>query len=201
MADEILSSSELKTTEERRDDGGKSSGDYGTDLDLVDTLSGLAAGGKIHALRRVRDKVAAATQGSYDTLFDPALADITLDERLLVALYTSRLSGAEGLAAHYRSRLPAASADASGSLAAAIAVAESGEPEQLPAGRLRTLLVFARALTQRPVEGDKAALLTLPAAGVTTPAVVALAQLIAFIAYQARVVAGLRALTSLEEAA
>lgn len=185
MSDEILSAPGLAAADERSD--------------LIDTLAGLAAGGKTHALRRVRDKVAVATQGSYDTLFDPTLADITLDERLLVALYVSRLSGAAGLAAHYRSRLLAA-ADASVSFSAALAVAETGEPEQLPAGRLRTLLVFARALTQRPVEGDKAALLTLPAAGVTTPAVVALAQLIAFIAYQARVVAGLRALATLEEA-
>lgn len=187
MSDEILSAPGLAVADEHSD--------------LIDTLAGLAAGGKTHVLRRVRDKVAVATQGSYDTLFDPTLADITLDERLLVALYVSRLSGATGLAAHYRSRLSAAPAGAAGSFPAALAVAETGEPEQLPAGRLRTLLEFARALTQRPVEGDKAALLTLPAAGVTTPAVVALAQLIAFIAYQARVVAGLRALATLEEAA
>jgi uncharacterized protein YciW len=52
----------------------------------------------------------------------------------------------------------------------------------------------SRALTQRPVEGDKAAIEKLPAAGISTPAVVALSQLIAFVSYQLRVVAGLKAM-------
>jgi uncharacterized protein YciW len=103
--------------------------------------------------------VAVASQGSYDTLFDPALEGIGLDERLLVALYACRLAGASDLAAHYAARAEAVPADA-----AQLAAADSGEPEQLPAGRLRAMLVFTRALTQRPVEGDKAAIEKLPAA-------------------------------------
>jgi len=143
----------------------------------------------LHSLRHQREKVAVATQGSYDSLFDPSLADIGLDERLLVALYACRLAGAHDVAAHYRARLQALPADP-----AQLAVADSGTPEQLPAGRLRAMLAFTRALTERPVEGDKAALETLPAAGISTPAVVALSQLIAFISYQIRVVAGLQAM-------
>ena len=42
--------------------------------------------------------------------------------------------------------------------------------------------------------GDQALLHTLPAAGLSTPAVVALAQWIAFLSYQARLVSGLQAL-------
>jgi CMD domain protein len=159
------------------------------DNDIVDQLAGLPAGSSLHSLRHQREKVAAATQGSYDTLFDPDLADIGLDERLLVALYACRLAGAHDVAAHYRARLQALPADP-----AQLTVADSGTPEQLPAGRLRAMLAFARALTERPVEGDKAALETLPAAGISTPAVVALSQLIAFISYQIRVVAGLQAM-------
>ncbi|WP_458869764.1 hypothetical protein, partial [Enterococcus faecium] len=64
----------------------------------------------------------------------------------------------------------------------------------MPQGRLRAMLVFTRALTQRPVEGDRAAIEKLPAAGISTPAVVALSQLIAFVSYQLRVVAGLKAM-------
>lgn len=157
--------------------------------DVIDQLSGLQAGDSLHALRHQREKVAVASQGSYDTLFDPALEGIGLDERLLVALYACRLAGATEVAAHYRARLDALPADA-----AYIAVAATGEPEQLPEGRLRAMLAFTRALTERPVEGDKAALQTLPAAGISTPAVVALSQLIAFISYQLRVVAGLKAM-------
>lgn len=163
--------------------------EYSIGSDVIDKLVGLQPGGSLHALRHQREKVAAATQGSYDTLFDPALEGIGLDERLLLALYACRLSGSQDLAAHYRARLEALPADAG-----QLAVATDGEPEQLPQGRLRAMLVFARALTQRPVEGDKAALHTLPAAGISTPAVVALSQLIAFISYQVRVVAGLKAM-------
>lgn len=162
---------------------------YNIDNDVVDQLAGLQAGSSLHTLRHQRDKVAVATQGSYDTLFDPALAGIGLDERLLVALYACRLAGAADVAAHYRARLQALTV-----LPEQLAAADSGTPEQLPAGRLRAMLAFTRALTERPVEGDKAALHTLPAAGISTPAVVALSQLIAFISYQIRVVAGLKAM-------
>lgn len=162
---------------------------YDIDRDVIDSLAGLAPGNPLHALRHQRDKVAAASQGSYDTLFDPALEGIGLDERLLVALYACRLAGAAEVAAHYRARLQALPADA-----AQLAAADGGEPEQLPQGRLRAMLVFTRALTRRPVEGDKAAIETLPAAGISTPAVVALSQLIAFISYQLRVIAGLKAM-------
>jgi CMD domain protein len=162
---------------------------YDIDNDVIDRLAGLAPGSPLHALRHQRDKVAAASQGSYDTLFDPALEGLDLDERLLVALYACRLAGAAEVAAHYRARLQALPADA-----AQLAAADSGEPEQLPQGRLRAMLAFTRALTRRPVEGDQAAIEKLPAAGISTPAVVALSQLIAFISYQLRVIAGLKAM-------
>lgn len=159
------------------------------DQDVVDRLAGLQPGSATYDLRHQRKKVVAATQGSYDTLFDPSLAGISLNERLLVALYACRLSGAATLAAHYRERLtnlPPAPAE--------LTAVETDHPDQLPDGRLRAMLLFTRALTQRPVEGDQAALQSLPAVGISTPAVVVLAQLIAFISYQVRVVASLKAM-------
>ena len=42
--------------------------------DLVDRIVGIQAGDALHAVRHQRDKVAVATQGSYDAVFDPALA-------------------------------------------------------------------------------------------------------------------------------
>lgn len=165
---------------------------YDIGHDVIDQLAGLAPGSALHALRHQREKVAVASQGSYDTLLDPALAGIGLDERLLVALYASRLAGAADLAGHYRQRLQALPVDA-----AQLAAADSGEPEQLQGEqhvRVRAMLIFTRALTRRPVEGDRAAIETLPAAGISTPAVVALSQLIAFVSYQLRVIAGLKAM-------
>ncbi|WP_420994229.1 CMD domain protein [Cupriavidus sp. 30B13] len=157
--------------------------------DVVDQVAGLVAGSATHALRHQRDKVAASTQGSYDALFDPALPGLSLAERLLVALYAARLTPSPELAAHYRQRLAAARADA-----ALVEVAERGDPATLADARLRAMLAFTRALIEKPVEGDEAALKTLPAAGLSTPEVVTLAQLIAFLSYQVRLVAGLKAL-------
>ena len=59
---------------------------YNVTDDLVDRLIGLTPGNKTYEVRHQREKVAAATQGSYDALFDPALPGLSLTERLLVAL-------------------------------------------------------------------------------------------------------------------
>lgn len=165
---------------------------YDAANDLVDRLVGLTADSNTYAVRHQREKVAAATQGSYDALFDPALPGLSLTERLLVALYATRISPSPLLASHYRARLTetdAAPAD--------IAVAESGKPSDAANPRLAAILEFTRKLIENPVEGDEAALKTLPAAGVSTPEVVTLSQLIAFLSYQTRLVAGLVAMKDL----
>ena len=79
-----------------------------------------------------------------------------------------------------------------------VAVAESGKPAEASSPRLAAILEYTRKLIEKPVEGDEAALKTLPAAGVSTPAVVTLSQLIAFLSYQVRLVAGLQAMQALE---
>ena len=159
--------------------------------DIVDALVPLPAASPVHAVRHQRDKVVAATQGSFETIFDPALSGPTLAERLLAAHHIARLAGSTALQTLYRDKLAALP-----SLSAAQQAAMAGES---PAGdqRLQAILAFTRTLAERPVEGDRAALLKLPAAGLATAEVVALAQLIAFVAYQLRVVAGLQALVAL----
>ncbi|CAN5310827.1 hypothetical protein BH10PSE18_BH10PSE18_47080 [soil metagenome] len=163
--------------------------------DLVDASVPLAVGSAVHAVRHQRDKVVAATQGSYQALFDPALSGPPLVERLLAAHAIARSAGSVALQAHYRARL-----DALAPLTAAQqSVADGAATDSLRSDpRLQAILAFTRTLTDSPVDGDREALLTLPAAGLSTPEVVALAQLIAFVAYQVRVVAGLAALAALD---
>ena len=60
------------------------------------------------------------------------------------------------------------------------------------------MLAFTRTLIETPVEGDEAALRRLPEAGLSTPEVVTLSQLVAFLSYQVRLVAGLKALNTLQ---
>lgn len=157
-------------------------------LDLIDALSPLSADSAVYAVRHQRDKVVAGSQGSHEAIFDPALAGPTLAERLLAAHLIARLAGSEALQAHYRAQLLALPA-----LSAAEQAALEGKTVE---GRLQAILTFTRTLAERPVEGDQAALLKLPAAGLSTAEVVALAQLIAYVAYQLRVVAGLQALVA-----
>jgi CMD domain protein len=160
--------------------------------DLIDSAAGLVAGSSLQTTRAKRDKVAAATQGSYDAIFDPALPGLSFAERLLVALDIALLSGVEPVAAQYREQL------AQQTLTDAERSVLTGGPHLLPEEpRLRAILTFSRTLTLAPVEGDQEALLKLPAAGLATPDVITLGQLIAFVAYQVRLVAGLRALSAL----
>ncbi len=167
-----------------------------TPYDLIDSLAGLAAGGPTHRVRHHRDKVALATAGSYNSLFDVHLAGVSLAERLLVALYACRLSNTNTLAAHYRARIETLAAGERPD-AASLSLADAGTAAQLEDVsnvRLQAMLVFTRTLILKPIEGDRAALQALPVAGISTPAVVTLAQLIAFLSYQIRLVAGLAAM-------
>ncbi|MRS99445.1 acyltransferase [Ralstonia pickettii] len=166
-----------------------SSMDFTPAHDVVDQIAGLEDGSATHALRHAREKVATATQGSYDALFDADLPGLTLGERLLVALYASRLTPAPELTEHYRARLANTPVDAD-----ALQAVDHGDIDTLTDARLRAILAFTRTLVERPIEGDRDALLRLPAAGLATADVVTLAQLIAFLSYQTRLVAGLRAL-------
>jgi len=167
--------------------------------DLVDQLVGLDAFSPIYAVRHERDKVVAATQGSYDALFDPALPDLSLTERLLVALLACRLTGSPDAAAHYGARLRAAGAATECVNAVAHGpLDEIGNEDDHIDPRLKAMLHFTRVLIESPIDGDRALLHTLPAAGLSTPAVVALAQLVAFLSFQTRLVAGLQAMRSAE---
>lgn len=165
--------------------------DASPSIDVIDATVPLAPGQATRTLRLQRDKVVAATQGSYDAMFSPTVEGLSVAERLLVALHACSVSKAATLAAHYRERLLAEGADRE-----LIAAVGSGAP--VADARLGTVLAFTASLIERPIEGDKASVGVLAEAGLSTPAIVALGQLIAFLSYQIRVVAGLQALAAAE---
>ena len=167
-------------------------------IDVIDNIVGLTPGSPLRTLRHQRDKVAVATQGSYDAMFDAAVDGLSVTERLLVALHACSLSQSQALSARYRSRLMALDVDPE-----LLAMAESPSTVSVEASaavhpRLQAMLAFTRTLITNPIAGDKLALMKLTQAGLTTPAIVALAQLIAFLSYQLRVVAGLTAMKEAE---
>jgi uncharacterized protein YciW len=163
-------------------------------VDVIDAAVPLAPDQATWALRRQRDKVVSATQGSYDAMFSPAVEGLSVTERLLVALHACCVSKAGSLAAHYRDRLAAEGADSG-----VIEAVDSGKP--VADARLRAVLAFTGKLIERPIEGDRAAVQSLADSGLSTPAIVAMSQLIAFLSYQIRVAAGLKALAAAEATA
>jgi uncharacterized peroxidase-related enzyme len=144
--------------------------------DVIDTAAGLAPSSALQTARRFRSTVVEATQASHEALLYEPVTRLSTADRLRVAVHCCEAAEAHQLAAHYRALLV-----------------------QQPAGDASTptlpaMLTWAGLLTTDPRRGDRAALQALRAAGLADPAIVALAQLVAFLSYQTRVVAGLVAL-------
>ncbi len=165
-----------------------------TEHDTIDQLLALKPGMSTHAVRHEREKVVHATQGSEDGLFDPKLPGLTLIERLLAALLACQLTPALELAKVYQSRLESNGADP-----LTIRLVAQAELSQITDVRLKAILTFTHTLIIDPIRADKHALIALQQAGLSTPEVVTLAQLIAFVSYQVRLAAGLKAMKALEQ--
>ncbi len=120
----------------------------------------------------MREAATRHAQGSYETLFGQQDNDFPLDERFAVAARVAKLHESDALAAHY----------------AGFGIADPTSPRLAPA------LAFSRLLTFTPVEATPSALEALIRAGWSLRGIVTLAQLIAFVSFQSRLVVGLRLL-------
>lgn len=161
-----------------------------TTPDILDQLIGIQPGSPLAELRARRPDVARYTQGSYATLLTPAdPAGVSVVERLLIALRVAVLTGSAPLAAHYRQRLV--------ELGTSTATLEA--VEHFPTGanlapREVALLRHTDLLTNEPRDASQAALVELQAQGLSARDIVTIGQLIAFLSYQVRVLAGLQLL-------
>jgi uncharacterized protein YciW len=145
--------------------------------DAIDRAVGLVPGDPLHTARRFRSKVVDASQASHDALLHEPVEGLSSADRLRVAAHVCTIAGVASLAQHYQSEL-----------------ASAAGRDVPPSPALPAMLQFAATLTTDPRRGDRAALEPLRRAGLSDPAIVALAQLVAFLSYQLRVVAGLQAL-------
>lgn len=163
--------------------------------DFIDTMAGISDAHDLFAVRHARKKVVDATQASQQLFFSETVDGLSVAERYIVAWYTSLLSKAPSLAGEYRRQLHqhAVSDDV-------LMAVEFDRVADASDTRMRAILTFTRILVLDPKAGDQQALLNLKAAGLSTPAVVFLAQLIGYLSYQLRLVAGLQAMKALEEA-
>jgi len=145
--------------------------------DVIDRAAGLALGDPLHGARRFRAKVVEATQASHDALLQQPVDGLSTADRLRVAAHVCMIAGATSLAQHYRASL-----------------ADAPDHDAPPSPVLPAMLHFAATLTTDPRLGDRAAIERLRQAGLGDVAIVALAQLVAYLSYQLRVVAGLQAM-------
>lgn len=160
---------------------------------LIETLSG-AGPGLADALAE-RAEILRMSQAAHDAVLAPrAPGGLDHAERAALACRMARANADAALTEHYRGLLSRA-----GETPSLIAVAEGAEAAEAAGtdARRRAIIRHVDLVTLTPKDATKADIAALVAAGVSEPDIVRLAELIAFVNYQARVVAGLRLLEAI----
>ena len=196
--------------------------------DVIDQLVGIEPGSRLDHVRAARMQARDNAQASYDALFVTVdEGPMTREERFAVALFVAGIHRAKAEAAFYGEGLSGVSAKRafSGSiLAESLLTASDGpvghfppgplsredvaarpyraspEMREVIGGRLASAFEHAHLLVFRPRDASPAALQALLDAGWSTTGIVTLSQLVAFLCFQLRVVAGLKVLAALPEA-
>jgi CMD domain protein len=159
-------------------------------MDVMDALAGIAPGSRLAELRRQRPDVVKHLRGSDEAIFSPRDdGGLSQAERAATALRVAILLGDETLEAHYAGRL--AELDASDTL---MRTAQAG-PKTVTDPRWAVTLAHVDRVTQDPDSAKRQHLDELLGAGLSPHALVSLSQLIAYVNFQSRVLAGLRMLS------
>ncbi|MGA0565726.1 CMD domain protein [Rathayibacter sp. KR2-224] len=188
-------------------------------IDVIDQLVGINEGDALFALRAQRAEAKRNAQASYDALFaTDELEHANRPERLAIAYWAVALAHSD-TASHYRDLLTAASPETLSALDDALPGAiTTGPYGDYPDGplsaenvdglhwepssdlveavgpKLAAALAHTHLLTYRPRDASADALQALLDAGWTTTGIVTLSQLVSFLNFQLRVVAGLSVL-------
>lgn len=145
-------------------------------FDLLAALADIDPASELAQARAERHAATQHTQGSYDVLFSQDDEDLPLAERFALAAQVAAWHGASSLEAHYR------------------------QQDQPNNARFAAGLAFAELLSLHPVDAAPQHIEALQAAGWSPRGIVTLAQLIAFVSFQSRLLAGLRLLNGEETA-
>jgi len=192
--------------------------------DVIDTLAGITPGSALDAIRARRPQARVHAQASHDSLFKPlSEADASKIERLAVACFVAGLHGRPEMEAFYGKELATAGPPAGlqAAIGAAVAAAKAEGPYgHYPKGplsaedkagpvhriaaptraalgpRLASAFEHTHMLVFHPRDSAPPYLQSLIDAGWSTTGIVVLSQLVAFLSYQIRVVAGLRVLNA-----
>jgi CMD domain protein len=190
--------------------------------DIIDRLVGIEPGSRLDQIRAVRLQARENTQKSYLALFQPAdFGGFPLTERLAVAAFVTGLHREPATTAFYAAEIGSSGSDLGDIIAEeAKRGAVEGPYGHYPAGplsaedkpgvawrvedghrkqlgeRLAAGLEHAHLLVFHPRDSSQEALSALLKAGWSTTDIVTLSQLVAYLSFQIRVVAGLRELAA-----
>lgn len=187
--------------------------------DVIDGLAGIQPGSALDGIRAGRAQARQEAQASFRALFEPEdPGDVSLAERFAVATFVAGLHGQPRIEEFYRSRLGPA---LHGAVDLAVQEARGEGPYgSYPAGplsredvagprfqvpdalrgalgeRLTAAFEHTHMLVFHPRDAAPEPLAALLRAGWSTTGIVTLSQLVAFLSYQIRAIAGLRVLAA-----
>lgn len=163
-----------------------------TDIDVIDAILGPESATAVAPLRTAKPELSAQLQDYYDAVFGAAAdsaRQLSPAERWLIAIrtasHTSSTSVVDWYAAQARN---AGVSDASIEQAKNSSDAWKGDP------RIAAIMRHVDLIVTHPVDSTRADMEALLDAGLTPGGIVALSQVVAYVSYQLRLVATLRAL-------
>jgi CMD domain protein len=190
--------------------------------DVIDLLAGIEPGSSLDGIRARRLQARENAQKSYLALFEPAdIGEVAVAERYAVAAFVAGIHAEPAAASLYSARFArsAARSELIDVLEAEIERAKTegpygvfpagplsvegkggliyrvaGKNRSVLGGRLAAALEHAHLLVFHPRDANPAAIRALLEAGWSNTATVTLSQLVAFLCFQIRTIAGLRTL-------
>ncbi|MGB3389232.1 MAG: hypothetical protein WBA88_14730 [Pseudaminobacter sp.] len=159
--------------------------------DVVVSEAGIAPGNAVHEALQARAEIMAMTQATHDAALTPKdPGGISHAERAALAARIARLNADEALAQHYETLMRAASATPD--------IARVADPAFKGEGRrMQALIAYTDLASVSPKDTVATDIEGLQEAGVSDADIVRLAELNAFLAYQVRLIAGLRLMKGL----
>lgn len=166
-----------------------------TTTDTLNAILGIDDASPIAALRNQKPTLVTELQEYYDSIFEPTADSaeaLSVADRLVVAVRVASHTNSIAVADWYANL-----ATENGVSSETITRARAADQAWTGDSQLDAEIRHADLLTTRPVDARQSDLQALKDAGLTPAGIVSLSQTIAFVSYQLRLAAGLRAIGGL----
>jgi uncharacterized protein YciW len=163
-----------------------------TRVDVIDALLGPETASAVAGLRGAKPELAAQMQDYYDAVFEPApdsAEALSRSERWLIAVRTASHTGSASVVDWYR-KLARQGGVPDEEISKAADVSQPWTSDS----RISAIMRHVDLIVTHPVDSSRSDIEALQGAGLSPTAIVALSQVAAYVSYQLRLVAALRAL-------